>query len=137
MCSLFRMEGKGVEIEVAVPGKNISISDVTIEVAPACHPAPGAKDAVGYIIKSGGHAIYFAGDTLLNQEVTDAVKKVSPDIMFVPVGNFKILWKKVVMDASDAAQMAVDVGPKVFVPMHYGFLKKGVKMDRFRQEFNF
>ena len=53
----------------------------------------------------------------------DAVKKASPDIMFVPAGTFKILWKKVVMDTSDAAQMAVEVGPKVFVPMHYGFLK--------------
>ena len=87
--------------------------------------------------KSGGHVIYFAGDTLHNQEITDAVEKASPDIMFMPVGAFKILWKKVVMDANDAAQMAVEVGPKVFVPMHYGFLKKGVKMDRFRQKINF
>ena len=119
---------KGFNVKAAEPGMRITVSGLEIDVLPAHHPAPGARDAVGYAFKMDGRKIYFAGDTILSGMVMDSLVKVSPDIMLIPVGAFKLLGKKVVMDTRDAVEMAKGIKPGMVIPMHYGLLR-GTKAE--------
>lgn len=117
------LTGKGISTIVAEPQKTFWVAGLEIEVVPAYHPAPGGKDAVGYVLKTETRSIYFAGDTVPHRTVLDAVSKLKPEVMLLPVGAFRLFGKKVVMDAVDAVDMARFIGPKTVVPLHYGFLK--------------
>jgi L-ascorbate metabolism protein UlaG (beta-lactamase superfamily) len=119
---------KGLQAEAAVPGRSISAAGLEITVLSAYHPAPGGKNAVGYIFYLDGQRIYFAGDTLPNPALIFVLKKAVLDIAFLPVGAFKLLGRKVVMDVSDAYALAREIRPRSVIPMHYGFLK-GTEAD--------
>ncbi|RJQ28192.1 MAG: MBL fold metallo-hydrolase [Peptococcaceae bacterium] len=119
---------KGLRAEVAEPGNSISAGGLEITVLSAYHPAPGGKNAVGYIFYLDGQRIYFAGDTLPNPALIFVLKKTVLDLAFLPVGAFKLLGKKVVMDVDDAYVLAREVRPRTVIPMHYGFLK-GTEAD--------
>ncbi|MFZ5632942.1 MAG: MBL fold metallo-hydrolase [Bacillota bacterium] len=117
----------GLRYEAAEPGKTINAAGVKILVTPACHPAPGAKDAVGYILKIEEKAVYFAGDTLLFPELVDMLKD-SVDLAILPIGPYKLLGRKVGMDVSEALKLIEETRPRAVVPMHYNCLK-GTEAD--------
>lgn len=114
---------KGLLVTPSEAGKNLSVRGVNIEPVPAYHPAPGIKDAVGYMFQLGGRRIYFAGDTLFTSELQDVLTAYQIDVAMLPIGVFKLFGKKLVMDSNDAVKMAQAIKPRYFIPMHYGFLK--------------
>jgi L-ascorbate metabolism protein UlaG (beta-lactamase superfamily) len=65
---------------------------------------------VGYVFTSGGQRIYIAGDT----DYIPEMKNIKADIALLPVSG------TYVMTADEAAQAALDIKPKVAIPMHYG-----------------
>jgi L-ascorbate metabolism protein UlaG (beta-lactamase superfamily) len=73
---------------------------------------------VGYVFTVNGQRVYIAGDTDRIPEMKD----VRCDIALLPVSG------TYVMTADEAVQAALDIKPKIAVPMHYGSIV-GSKAD--------
>ncbi len=95
-------------------GDTVSVGDITIEAVPAYNTNKNfhTKDKgwVGYIFTVNGQRIYIAGDT----DHIPEMKDYRADIALLPVSG------TYVMTAEEAARAALDIKPKIAVPMHYG-----------------
>ncbi len=102
-------------IKTVKPGDTIEVKGVKIEAVPAYNTNkefhPKEKGWVGYIFEVDGKRIYIAGDTDYIPEMKD-FKDV--DIALLPVSG------TYVMTADEAVQAALDIKPKVAIPMHFG-----------------
>jgi L-ascorbate metabolism protein UlaG (beta-lactamase superfamily) len=100
-------------IKTVKPGDKITVEGITIEAVPSYntnkqfHP----KDTgwVGYIFTVKGHRIYLAGDT----DYIPEMKNLKVDIALLPVSG------TYVMTAQEAVKAALDIKPKIAIPMHY------------------
>jgi len=101
-------------IKIVKPGDKIEIRGVTIEAVPSYNTNKQfhTKDRgwVGYVFTAKGQRIYIAGDT----DYIAEMKNIKADIALLPVSG------TYVMTADEAAQAALDIKPKVAIPMHYG-----------------
>jgi L-ascorbate metabolism protein UlaG (beta-lactamase superfamily) len=111
------------------PGEQSKVDEITIEAVQAYNVkrfrSPGKPFhpkgyGVGYLIKTKGKTIYFAGDTDVISEMKDIG---SVDVALLPCGD------TYTMDNIDAAEATKIIGPKVVIPMHTW--DKGV--DEFRK----
>ena len=109
-------------IKVVKPGDKLEVRGVTVEVVPAYNTNKQfhTKDRgwVGYVFTVKGQRIYLAGDT----DYIPEMKNIKADIAMLPVSG------TYVMTADEAAQAALDIKPKVAIPMHYGSIV-GAKED--------
>lgn len=108
--------GKIKAKEVIVkPGDRITVEGVEIEAVPSYNIDkkfhPKEKGWVGYIFRVMGKRIYIAGDTDYIPEMK-SFKDI--DIALLPVSG------TYVMTAEEAVQAALDIKPKIAIPMHYG-----------------
>ena len=104
------------------PGDRLNVEGIDIEVVPAYNTNKQfhTKDKgwVGYIFTSNGQRIYIAGDT----DHIPEMKTFRADIAILPVSG------TYVMTAEEAVQAALDIKPKIAIPMHYGSIV-GSKRD--------
>lgn len=111
------------------PGDRVSVEGIEIEAVPSYNTNKEfhTKDRgwVGYIFSVQGQRIYIAGDT----DYIPEMKKYKADIALLPVSG------TYVMTAEEAVKAALDIRPKVAIPMHYGSIV-GSKNDaeRFAEE---
>lgn len=109
-------------IKVVKPGDTIEIRGVTIEAVPSYNTNKQfhtkARGWVGYVFTVKGRRIYIAGDT----DYITEMKNIRADIALLPVSG------TYVMTADEAVQAALDIKPKVAIPMHYGSIV-GTKED--------
>lgn len=100
---------------IVKPGDKITVEGIEIEVVPSYNTNkkfhPKEKGWVGYIFKIMGKRIYIAGDTDYIPEMK-TFKDI--DIALLPVSG------TYVMTAEEAVQAAIDIKPKIAIPMHYG-----------------
>jgi L-ascorbate metabolism protein UlaG (beta-lactamase superfamily) len=100
---------------VVKPGDKVTVEGIEIEVVPSYNINkkfhPKEKGWVGYIFKVSGKRFYIAGDTDYIPEMK-TFKDI--DIALLPVSG------TYVMDAKEAVQAALDINPKIAIPMHYG-----------------
>jgi len=101
-------------VKIVKPGDKISVEGVDIEVVPSYNTNkqfhPKANGWVGYIFTVKGHRIYIAGDT----DYIPEMKNFNADIALLPVSG------TYVMTAEEAIQAALDLQPKIAIPMHFG-----------------
>lgn len=101
-------------VKTVRPGDKIEVSGIAIEAVPSYNTNKQfhTKDRswVGYIFTMAGERIYLAGDT----DYIPEMKTIKADIALLPVSG------TYVMTADEAAQAALDIKPKIAVPMHYG-----------------
>jgi L-ascorbate metabolism protein UlaG (beta-lactamase superfamily) len=101
-------------IKVVKPGDKITVEGVAIEAVPSYNTNkqfhPKMNGWVGYIFTSNGRRIYLAGDT----DYIPEMKTFTADIALLPVSG------TYVMTAEEAVKAALDIKPKVAIPMHYG-----------------
>ncbi len=83
----------------------------------------GTSPHVGYAFSLGGMDTYVSGDTLAHPSLVDAVKKIRPSLVFLPVNGRDrareatgILGN---MTSIEAVDFAVSVGADTLVPLHY------------------
>ncbi|MBF0542364.1 MAG: MBL fold metallo-hydrolase [Nitrospirae bacterium] len=111
------------EIKAIKPGDTLDIDGIKIKAVPAYNTNkqfhPKSNQWVGYIITIDGNTIYFAGDTDHIPEMKN-IKGI--DIAMLPVSG------TYVMTAEEAASAAIDISPKIAIPMHYGTIV-GSKTD--------
>ena len=101
------------------PGGTIDAGVLKAQAVPAYNTAeerldmhPKKNNWVGYVITLGANTYYHAGDT----DHAPELSKVRADVAFLPIGG------TYTMDAVEAAEMAKALGPKLAVPMHFGFV---------------
>jgi L-ascorbate metabolism protein UlaG (beta-lactamase superfamily) len=101
-------------IKFVKPGDKIQVQGIQIEAVPAYNTNkkfhPKDKNWVGYIITVEGVRIYLAGDT----DYIPEMKTFKADIALLPVSG------TYVMTADEAVKAALDIKPKIAIPMHYG-----------------
>lgn len=100
-------------VKVIKVGDKVNVGGVDVEAVPSYNTNKKfhTKDRgwVGYIFTVRGQRIYIAGDT----DRIPEMKAFKVDIALLPVSG------TYVMTAEEAVQAAMDIKPKVAVPMHY------------------
>jgi L-ascorbate metabolism protein UlaG (beta-lactamase superfamily) len=102
------------KVQIVRPGNKIIVGGIEIEVVPSYntnkkfHPKPNGW--VGFIFKVKGQRIYLAGDT----DYIPEMKNFKADIALLPVSG------TYVMTAEEAVKAALDIKPKIAIPMHFG-----------------
>lgn len=120
------------DVTPVAPGESHEVAGVSFTSVPAYNTReealdfhPKANRWVGYVVELGGAAYYHAGDTDHAPELDD----VKTDVAFVPVGGHYT------MNVPEAAGLVRAIGPRLAVPMHYGFVVGSASDgDRFRSE---
>ncbi|MEW6676154.1 MAG: MBL fold metallo-hydrolase [Nitrospirota bacterium] len=106
-----KLSGK---IKIVKPGDKINVEGIEIEAVPSYNTNkpyhPKANGWVGYIFTAKGQRIYIAGDT----DYIPEMKNFKVDIALLPVSG------TYVMTADEAIKAALDIKPKLAIPMHYG-----------------
>ncbi|MGE5558316.1 MAG: MBL fold metallo-hydrolase [Bacillota bacterium] len=96
------------------PGFKTTVKGVEIETVPAYNIDknyhPKSSQWAGYILTVKGIRIYFAGDT----DRIPEMKNLKADIAVLPVGG------TYTMTVEEAVRAALDIKPKIAIPMHYG-----------------
>ncbi len=101
---------------------NFSSIDIKVDAVKAYninkeyHPE---GSGVGFLITIKNKKLYFASDTDFIPEMS-ALKNQSVDVAFLPIGG------KYTMDVEEAAKAALEIRPKIVVPMHYNSDKYGI-----------
>ena len=102
------------KVKTVKPGDKLTVDGIEIEAVPSYNTNKQFhtkdKNWVGYIITVNGQRIYLAGDTDYIPEMK-TFKNI--DIALLPVSG------TYVMTADEAVKAALDIKPKIAVPMHY------------------
>ncbi|MBN2279322.1 MAG: MBL fold metallo-hydrolase [Candidatus Marinimicrobia bacterium] len=112
------------------PGDTLVIRDIPVEVVPAYNIKknqfhPKENRWVGYILNINGVKIYHSGDT----ERIPEMQTFHCDIALLPLGQTYTMH-----NIEEAVQAALDINPKIAVPMHYGMYEgKAEDADRFKK----
>ena len=100
-------------IKTVRAGDKITVEGIEIEAVPSYNTNknfhPKDNDWVGYIFTVQGQRIYLAGDT----DYIPEMKKFKVDIALLPVSG------TYVMTAQEAVNAALDINPRIAIPMHY------------------
>jgi L-ascorbate metabolism protein UlaG (beta-lactamase superfamily) len=106
-------------VTAVAPGDVVRVAGMRAEAVPAYNAVEARRDFhprrngwVGYLLDLNGATCYHAGDTDHVPEL-DAVRA---DVGFLPIGG------AFTMGPEEAGGLARAIGPRVAVPMHYGFL---------------
>ncbi|MCE5194651.1 MAG: MBL fold metallo-hydrolase [Nitrospiraceae bacterium] len=101
-------------IKIVKPGDKINVHGIDIETVPSYNTNKQfhTKDKgwVGFIFTVKTQRIYLAGDT----DYIPEMKNFKVDIALLPVSG------TYVMTADEAVKAALDIKPKIAIPMHYG-----------------
>ncbi len=101
-------------VKIVKPGDKVNVEGIDIEDVPAYNVNKKfhMKDMgwIGFIFNVKGNRIYLAGDT----DYIPEMKNFKADIALLPVSG------TYVMTAEEAAKAALDIKPKIAIPMHYG-----------------
>lgn len=100
-------------VKTVKPGDRLTVEGIEIEAVPSYNIDKQfhikKKNWVGYIFTVNGQKIYLAGDT----DHIPEMKRFNADIALLPVSG------TYVMNADEAVKAALDIKPKIAVPMHY------------------
>jgi len=75
----------------------------------------------GYVLRSGKHSVYHAGDTAYFDGFTEIGQRLRPELALLPIGAYHpASFRSVHTSPEDAVQAFLDLGARWMVPMHYG-----------------
>ncbi len=100
--------------------------DLTVTHVPSRHwGARILKDSHrgygGFVLKSGKHSLYHAGDTAYFNGFAEIGRRLSPEVALLPIGAYNPeQFRNVHADPGDATQAFLDLGSRWMIPMHYG-----------------
>jgi len=129
--SLVKGLGLGRVVEIA-PGQSFEFADVEVTAVAARHEgARGLFDrtwrgACGYIVRSAGANVYFAGGTAYFSGFEEIGRRLHPDVALLPVAGYEPpALREDSMSPLDAVQAFTDLGAKLLVPVGYGSFPLG------------
>ena len=75
----------------------------------------------GYVLRSGKHSLYHAGDTAYFSGFSEIGARLHPELALLPIGAYHpASFRNVHTSPEDAIQAFIDLGARWIVPMHYG-----------------
>ena len=75
----------------------------------------------GYVVRSGSHSLYHAGDTAYFDGFREIGRRLRPELALLPIGAYHPPhYRNVHTSPEDALQAFVDLKAKTMIPMHYG-----------------
>src|SRR5207248_1192856 len=75
----------------------------------------------GYVIRSGKHSVYHAGDSAYFEGFREIGRRLRPEVTLLPIGAYSpSSFRNVHTSPGDAVRAFVDLGARWMVPMHYG-----------------
>jgi L-ascorbate metabolism protein UlaG (beta-lactamase superfamily) len=75
----------------------------------------------GFVLRSGKHSIYHAGDTAYFDGFKEIGERLRPDLALLPIGAYyPESFRNVHTSPEDALQAFLDLKARWMVPMHYG-----------------
>jgi L-ascorbate metabolism protein UlaG (beta-lactamase superfamily) len=75
----------------------------------------------GYVLKSGKHSVYHAGDTAYFAGFSEIGRRLAPELALLPIGAYNpATFRNVHADPADAMRAFLDLKSRWMVPMHYG-----------------
>jgi L-ascorbate metabolism protein UlaG (beta-lactamase superfamily) len=118
------LTGKGLQNVVGMSiGGTTQIAGLEITMVPAVHSSSVVENGTiiylgeptGFVVRmENGQAFYFAGDTALFSDMRLIGEMHSPDVAFLPIGDY------FTMGPDAAARACLMLGVRQVVPMHYG-----------------
>jgi L-ascorbate metabolism protein UlaG (beta-lactamase superfamily) len=116
-----------LEVVELNPGQSYAHGDVEVTAVPVRHSgARGFGDythrgACGYVIKSQGSCLYFAGDTGYFSGFTEIGRRFQPDVALLPISGYEPApFREEHLSPLDAVYAFDDLGARVFIPTTYG-----------------
>jgi L-ascorbate metabolism protein UlaG (beta-lactamase superfamily) len=109
-------------------GQSLQVGVVEVIAVPAqhngsrYHPFGSSHLAVGYVLRHGGEAIYYAGDTGFGPHFEDIAARYGPRLAILPIGAFapRFPLGHYHLSPEDAVVAAKVLGAAVVVPCHFG-----------------
>ena len=75
----------------------------------------------GYVIRSGRHSVYHAGDTAYFPGFQEIGERLRPELALLPIGAYRpASFRNVHTSPEDAVRAFLDLGAQWMIPMHYG-----------------
>lgn len=75
----------------------------------------------GYVVRSGQHCLYHAGDTAYFNGFSEIGRRLHPEVALLPIGAYHPPhYRNVHTSPEDALQAFLDLRAKTMIPMHYG-----------------
>ncbi|HKT25500.1 MAG TPA: MBL fold metallo-hydrolase [Terriglobales bacterium] len=75
----------------------------------------------GYVVRSGNHSLYHAGDTAYFDGFREIGRRLHPELGMLPIGAYHPPhYRNVHTSPEDALQAFLDLKAKKMIPMHYG-----------------
>lgn len=110
------------------PGESVKVGPLEITAVPVFHhgnrnhPLASAKLAVGWVIRQGDVAIYFAGDTGSRAPFAEIGARFRPRLAILPIGSYAPAWPigRVHLSPEQAVEAARALGAPLVVPCHFG-----------------
>jgi L-ascorbate metabolism protein UlaG (beta-lactamase superfamily) len=120
------------------PGDSLELSEhVRLDVLPAWHGfevADGYTEGrgddglgharfVGYVVRTPELSIYHSGDTIVTDELREALASAAVDVALLPI-NGRDYFREAVglvgnMDAREAVKLSEEAGVRLLIPMHW------------------
>jgi L-ascorbate metabolism protein UlaG (beta-lactamase superfamily) len=108
------------DVTAVAPGESHEVGGVRFETVPAYNTVPHRLDKhprannwVGYVLELGGARYYHSGDL----DPIPELESLSTDVAMVCIGGDPFT-----MGPEEAGAFVKAMGPKLAVPMHYGFV---------------
>jgi len=113
-------------VELGV-GQDLDHADVRVTAVPVRHSgARGFIDrrrrgANGYVVRTAGRNIYFAGDTGYFAGFLEIQRRFAPDVALLPISGYQPApFRDEHLSPLDAAYAFEDLGARVLIPIAYG-----------------
>jgi L-ascorbate metabolism protein UlaG (beta-lactamase superfamily) len=75
----------------------------------------------GYVLRSGKHSVYHAGDTAYFAGFREIGQRLAPELALLPIGAYNPpQFRNVHTSPADATRAFLDLNARWMVPMHYG-----------------
>ncbi len=118
----------GTQIHSLTPGESLRVGELEIIAVPAAHhgnrfhPLASRQLALGYVLRAGDDAIYYAGDTGFGDHLEDIAGNYRPRAAILPIGAYSPRWPlaKLHLNPEEAVKAAEVLGVEAVVPCHFG-----------------
>jgi L-ascorbate metabolism protein UlaG (beta-lactamase superfamily) len=127
-----KVVGMGIAAQqIVVPSVDdpVAYGPLTVTAIPSAHEeldysSESGYPYLGYVLRLNGVTLYHAGDCTMYDGLTERLKGHRPDVVLLPINGHD--WKRTHegiignMTHREAADLAVEVGADLAIPMHYG-----------------
>lgn len=103
--------------------ESIRLGEVEVTAVPARHVGP----TLGYVVRHGESALYFAGDTYYGRFMAEIARRFHPQVCLIPVATFRL---PLTMGNGGAVQATRTLGPRLIIPIHLGITPRSPLLRR-------